>query len=77
MIALEEKSFETALTELQNGNPQNPLNLYNIALAYQGLGNIDKAKEFCAKSANFNGLLALNSALARPKAIALLADLSK
>lgn len=77
MIALDAGAFAKALAEFQNANPQNPHNLYRMALAYKGLGELDKAKEYAMKAADFNGLLALNYAFARPQAKALLAELPK
>ncbi len=68
MIALEAKDFETALAELQQSNLQNPYDLYRICQAYQGKGDMGKAKEFCTKAATFNSLPALNLAFIRTKA---------
>src|SRR5678815_3930548 len=68
MIALEAKDFDGALTELQQSNLQNPYDLYRICQAYQGKGDISKAKEFCTKAATFNSLPLLNLAFIRTKA---------
>jgi len=68
MIALEAKDYDTALTELQQANPQNPYDLYRTCQAYQGKGDMAKAKEFCNKAANFNSLPQLNLAFIRTKA---------
>lgn len=68
MIALESKDFDAALAELQQSNPQNPYDLYRICQAYQGKGDMGKAKEFCTKAATFNSLPALNLAFVRTKA---------
>jgi tetratricopeptide (TPR) repeat protein len=68
MIALEEKDYDKALTELQQANPQNPYDLYRTCQAYQGKGDAGKAKEFCSKAANFNSLPQLNLAFIRTKA---------
>jgi tetratricopeptide (TPR) repeat protein len=68
MIALESKDFDAALAELQQSNLQNPYDLYRICQAYQGKGDMGKAKEFCTKAATFNSLPALNLAFVRAKA---------
>jgi len=68
MIALEAKDFDTALAELQQSNLQNPYDLYRICQAYQGKGDMGKAKEFCTKAATFNSLPQLNLAFIRARA---------
>jgi len=68
MIALESKDFDAAITELQQANQQNPYDLYRLCQAYQGKGDLGKAKEFCAKAAAFNSLPQLNYAFIRTKA---------
>ena len=68
MVALEAKDFDTALSELQQANQQNPYDLYRTCQAYQGKGDMAKAKEFCAKAAAFNSLPQLNLAFIRTKA---------
>jgi tetratricopeptide (TPR) repeat protein len=68
MIALEEKDYDKAISELQQANQQNPYDLYRMCQAYQGKGEGDKAKEFCTKAASFNSLPQLNLAFVRKKA---------
>jgi len=68
IVALAEKDFDKALAELQQANQQNPQNLYRLCQAYQGKGEGEKAKDFCAKAANFNSLPQMNYALVRTKA---------
>jgi len=69
MIALAEKDYDKALEELlQSSTDFNSQNFYRIALAYQGLGNVEKAKEYFGKAANFNGLDGFNNAFCRTKA---------
>lgn len=68
MIALAEKDYAQAITELQQANQQNPQNLHRLCQAYQGKGDNAKAKEFCAKAAGFNSLPQLNYAFVRTKA---------
>ena len=67
-IALKEKSYDTAIAELGQGNQQDPQVLYRTALAYQGKGDTAKAKEFAAKAANANILPLLTYAFVRAKA---------
>jgi tetratricopeptide (TPR) repeat protein len=74
-IALAEKKNDTAVAELLQANQQDPYNLYQLTLAYQAKGDKAKAKEFCKKAAQFNGLPALNYAFIRMKAEKLLSAL--
>ena len=67
-IALKEKSFDTAIDELGQGNQQDPQILYFTALAYRGKGDAAKAKEYATKAANFNVLPLLTYAFVRTKA---------
>ena len=67
-IALGEKDYETAITELQQANEQNPLNLFRLYQAYLGKGDNAKAQEYCTKAAGFNSLPQLNYAFIRVKA---------
>jgi len=68
MIALEAKDYDTAVSELQQSNQQNPYDLYRMCQAYQGKGDAAKAKESCGKAAAFNSLPQLNLAFIRTKA---------
>lgn len=68
MIALAEKDYDKALAELQQASLQNPRNLYRMCEAYEGKGDKDKAKELCAKAAEFNSLPQLSYAFIRTKA---------
>jgi tetratricopeptide (TPR) repeat protein len=68
LIALEEKDYGKAVSELQQANQQNPYDLYRLCQAYQGQGDGARAKESCAKAANFNSLPAINYAFVRTKA---------
>ena len=67
-IALGQKDYETAITELQQANEQNPLNLFRLYQAYLGKGDNTKAQEYCSKAAGFNSLPQLNYAFIRVKA---------
>ena len=68
MIALEEKEYGKALEELQKASLQNPYNWFRMALAFQGRGDMDKARELCEKAAKWNALNSLNYAFMRHKA---------
>ena len=68
MIALAEKNFDAAITELAQTNQQNPNNLYLLGEAYKGKGDEAKAKESFTKAAKFNSLPLLNYAFVRTKA---------
>jgi tetratricopeptide (TPR) repeat protein len=67
-IALEEKNYDTAITELAQANQQNPDVLYLLGHAYHGKGDTAKAKENFTKAAKFNSLPQLNYAFVRNKA---------
>ncbi len=67
-IALEEKSYDNAISELSQANQQNPDVLYLAAVAYKGKGDAANAKAFFTKAAKFNSLPNLNYALVRNKA---------
>ena len=72
-IALARNDYDTAVAELTQANPQDPYNLYRLALAYQGKGDAAKAKEFGTKAAEFNSLPQINYAFIRTKAKSLAA----
>lgn len=76
IIALAEKDFDKAIAELQQASFEyNPYNYYRLALAYQGKGNRDKARENFTKASNFNGLDGFTYAFIRAKANKMLATL--
>jgi tetratricopeptide (TPR) repeat protein len=68
LIAIAEKDYDKAVSELQQANQQNPYDLYRLCQAYQGKGDAGQAKEFCKKAANFNSLPQINYAFVRTKA---------
>ncbi len=65
MIALAEKDYDKAVTELAQANQQNPYDLYRLCQAYQGKGDVNQAKAFCKKAAEFNSLPQINYAFIR------------
>ena len=72
MIALEKKEYGRALEELQKASLQNPYNWFRMALAFQGKGDKEKARELCEKAARWNALNSLNYAFMRHKAAKML-----
>ncbi len=68
LIALEEKDYDKAISELKQANQQNPYDLFRLCQAYQGKGDAGAAKEQCTKAANSNSLPALQYAFVRAKA---------
>ena len=67
-IALEEKNYDAAITELNQANQQNPVVLYLLGQAYKGKGDDSNAKASFTKAAKFNSLPQLNYAFVRSKA---------
>jgi len=68
MIALDEKNYDKAISELEQSNMQNPQDLYRLCLAYRGKGNRVKAREYCTRAARFNSLPLINLAFVRAQA---------
>ncbi len=67
-IALEEKNYDQAIAELNQGNQQDAYTLYRMAWAYQEKGDEAKAAALFRKVANQNTLPALNYSFVRAKA---------
>jgi tetratricopeptide (TPR) repeat protein len=67
-LALGEKDYDKAIAELNQANEQDPRNLYRLSQAYEAKGDSPKARELCAKAADFNSLPALPYAFIRTKA---------
>ena len=67
-IALAQKNYDKAISELEQANQQDPRNLLRLSEAYKAKGDSANAKDFCAKAADFNSLPALNYAFIRVKA---------
>lgn len=65
MIALEEKNYEKAISELQQASLQNPYNLYRLAKSYKGQGDEENADLYFKKASDFNGLNNINYAFIR------------
>ena len=57
-IGLADKNYKLAVAELRQANDQDPRVLYLTALALQGAGDAQQAKEVGAQAADFNGLSA-------------------
>ncbi len=67
-LALAEKKYDEAVTELLQANQQDPYNLYRIAIALEAKGEKSHAKEFYKKASDFYSLPFLNYAFIRTKA---------
>jgi tetratricopeptide (TPR) repeat protein len=67
MVAIEEKRFADAITELGKANQQDPKVLYLLGVAHAGAGDAAKARESYQAAHDFNGLAA-NLAFVRAKA---------
>ena len=68
IISLDKKDYDMALQELEKSNLLNPYNLYRMGLAFKHRDNVENAKEYFTKAANFNALNSLNQAFIRQKA---------
>ncbi len=67
-IALAEKDYDAATTELEQANEQDPRNLYRLSQAYQAKGDTVRARDYCKKAAEFYSLPQMNYAFIRSKA---------
>lgn len=67
IIALEEKQYQTAIDKLAEANQLNPYNLYRIGLAYEGLGEAEKAARFKLQAKELNVLNSMDQALVLSK----------
>jgi len=67
-IALAQKDYARAKSELEQANEQDPSVLYRLSLACHGQGDSDQAREFAKRAADFNSLPQLNYAFIRSKA---------
>ncbi|MGA9120291.1 MAG: tetratricopeptide repeat protein [Bacteroidota bacterium] len=65
MIAIADMKYADAVTELNQTNLRDPLNMYRLAEAYEGAGNATKAKELRNDIRNFNEI-SFNLAFVRP-----------
>src|ERR1051325_5990247 len=68
-IALSEKNYGKAVSELEQSNLQNPQNLYRLGQSYAAQGNRAKAREYFTKAAQFNSLPVMNLAFVRHQAM--------
>ncbi len=67
-IALAERDYDTAITELEQANEQDPRNLYRLSQALQAKGDSARAQDYLKRTADFNSLPQLNYAFVRGKA---------
>jgi tetratricopeptide (TPR) repeat protein len=69
MIALDEKNYDGALTELKQASLQDPYTLFRMAQAYEGKGDAASARTTYEKVAKYNILAAANYSFVRTKAL--------
>jgi tetratricopeptide (TPR) repeat protein len=79
-IAVREGDYETARDELARAGSMDSRVLYYTAVAYRGLGDLERARSFAKKAAHYNGLSAegmanINYAFIRNRARKLLEEL--
>ena len=72
-VALAEKDYEAAVTELQQANPLDPRVQYLLAQAYEGKGDTESARQACRQAAEHNALN-FNYAYVRDDAKKMLTD---
>ena len=53
-IALAQKQYDAAISELEQSNQQDPRNLYRLGQACQAKGDPAKAQDYYKKAAEFN-----------------------
>ncbi len=68
MVALQEKDYDRATSELEKADQQDPYVLYTMARAYQAKGDADKARELAKQAATMHTLPTIRYALVRTKA---------
>ena len=67
IIALHEKDYEEAIIQLEQANQLNPYNLYRIGLAYEGMGEKDRAVMMMQRAEELNVLNSMDQALVLSK----------
>lgn len=72
-IAMGEKKYEEAIENFKKANQQNPYHLYRMAICFKEMGDIENAKVYCEKAANYNALNSLNYSFCRTSAKEMLA----
>ena len=75
MTAFHQKDYGKAIDELKQANQQDPNILYHLALAFQGSGKPDAAKEYATRAAKDDVLPFMSYAYVRMKAEKLLGAL--
>ena len=67
IIALAESDYDSAIFELNQADQQNPYNLYRLALAYNGKGELDKYNKYLKMATDYNSVNDLDFAFIRNK----------
>ena len=75
MIAVQEHAWRDAVDELQQANQQDPYNIFRMALAYRGMGQAARAREYFLKAAHHNSLPILSYTFIRQRAAMMAATL--
>ena len=74
VIALEQENFELAIEYLRKANQNSPYNLYRIGLAYENLGDNERAFSYFEKAAHANLVANRNYSYIRKKALAKISE---
>ena len=67
ILSLATADFDDAISEFNQADLQNPYNLYRLAQAYNGRGDIESYQKYLQMALEFNGLNDLNYAFIRNK----------
>jgi tetratricopeptide (TPR) repeat protein len=71
IVALQEKNWDEAISQINQSNSQNPFNSYLLGVAYQGKGDSGRSTEYLQKAANFNVVGNAQLAFARQRILAM------
>lgn len=67
IIALQEGEFQAAIDELTLASQMNPYNLFRIGMAYEALGDLEKATSYKQRAAELNVLNSMDQAIVLSK----------
>lgn len=76
MLALEQEDYNKAIEFLRASNQQSAGNMYQLGVAYEGLGDIETARSFYKKAASANLLSSFNYSFYRKIAMEKVTELS-
>ncbi len=69
MLAYQEGKYQSAIDYFRRSNQNNPFNIYRMALAYEKIGDNEKAQSYFQKAANANLVSNRNYSYIRKKAL--------